>query len=266
MSEQRACQEGEALVTYLYGEADPGERARFEAHLLSCVPCRRELEALRSVRARLAAWKPADRALGFRLVRDPVVAPLRRRWYSVPAWAQAAAAVLLLAAAAAVANLDVRYGKDGLVVRTGWQKPAVQAPAAAPWRADLAALGRDLRSEFQASQPVTVPAAAPSVSDEDLVRRIDAVLRSGRVDVAPAAPADGQTLKKVEGLIQASEDRQRRELAMRLLQLTRDLDGQRRLDLARIQQGFGQIESRTALESNQTREAINYFMRVSQKK
>ncbi len=70
----------------------------------------------------------------------------------------------------------------------------------------------------------------------------------------------------METLIQASEERQRRQLAMRLLQLTRDLDGQRRVDLAWIQQNFGQIENRTAAERNQTREAINYFMRASSKK
>jgi hypothetical protein len=123
MSEERTCGEREALVTYLYGEADPAARARFEGHLLACGACRQELDALRGVRARLADWRRPDQAVGFRLVRDPVVVPFRRRWYTLPAWAQAAAAVLLLAGAAAVANLDVRYGKDGLVVRTGWQKP-----------------------------------------------------------------------------------------------------------------------------------------------
>ena len=264
MNETSRCQDKDALVTYLYGEADEAERREMEAHLAGCAACGAELEALGGVRATLASWSAPDRALGFRLVRDPVAAPLRHRWWSVPAWAQAAAAVLLVAAAAAVANLDIRYDRSGLEVRTGWQKrpaalgvadaarpatpvPAAQATAApAPWRTEMAALAQQLRQEF-AAMPVTtrpgrpVPAGAPAADEAQLLARFDA-------------------------LIQASEQRQRAELARRVVQVTNDLESRRQMDMARMTAGLGQIETRTGYELNQIRQPLSYLMRASEKK
>lgn len=46
----------------LYGEADTAARARVEAHLSECAPCREEMGELRAVRRELGAWRlPASR-------------------------------------------------------------------------------------------------------------------------------------------------------------------------------------------------------------
>jgi hypothetical protein len=68
----------------LYGEADAASRARVEAHLAGCAPCREEMGELRAVRRDLGAWRlPAAR---------PAFTP---RGWVVPRWL-AAAAVLLV--------------------------------------------------------------------------------------------------------------------------------------------------------------------------
>jgi anti-sigma factor RsiW len=265
MNDTRMCDDKGALVTYLYGEANDAERKRFEAHLATCPSCAAELDALGGVRTTLAGWQAPNEALGFRLVRDPVVVPIRRKWWSAPAWAQAAAAVLLLASAAAVANLDVRYGRDGFEIRTGWQaRPAESAaattqlaagsaarltPAAlaspAPWRDDLAALGQQLRQEL-ASRPA--PALAQPVT------------------VSAAGLDSAQVLRLIDGRINTSEERQRRELAVGLSRVNQDFEMQRRIDLARFDRGLGQVETRTGFEATQQRQMIDYLMKVSQKK
>ena len=78
----------------LYGEADAEVRARVEAHLAGCAPCRDEMAGLRAVRGDLAAWRrPAPRA---------VFTP---RGLVVPRW--------LAAAAVFLAALGVTLGATG---------------------------------------------------------------------------------------------------------------------------------------------------------
>ena len=52
------------------------------------------------------------------------------------------------------------------------------------------------------------------------------------------------------------------ELALRLTQFVRDVEMQRRADLVKINQGFGQLEGRTGAEVERQREAINYLIRA----
>ena len=68
----------------------------------------------------------------------------------------------------------------------------------------------------------------------------------------------------MEGLIEASERRQQRELAFRLAQAMQDVDTQRRSDLVRIENGLGQIEGLTVQEGARQSRLINYLMRTSQ--
>ncbi len=256
MSEAGSCDRKDLLVEYLYGEGDADERRRFERHLLDCAECTAELAGLTSVRAALGDWAPPQPALGFEIVREPAP-PTRGALWPLPAWAQAIAAVLLLAVAAAVANVQVRYGADGLTVSTGWRRvaPAAAAPivagrpvtAGTPWKADLAALERQLRHDFIAPRGVELTSRA-----------------------APAAGTDNDVLmRRVRALIEESERQQQRawerELALRVADVVRDVDSQRRADLVRIEQGFGQLEGRTGLEAAQQREILNYLVRVSQK-
>jgi hypothetical protein len=118
------------LVGYLYDELTPSEQAEFTRHLAGCRDCRDEVDELHGTRSQLALWRPPEADLGFEIVRRPAApAAQPTRWAISPAWGLAAAAVLVLAAASAIANLEVRAGRDGLVVRTGWNRAADPAAA-----------------------------------------------------------------------------------------------------------------------------------------
>jgi hypothetical protein len=252
----------------VYGECEADERRLVEAHLASCTVCAGEIGALGGVRQALAEWIPPAEAGGFRIVRDEPTAPaavLRpARWWSrpLPGWARAAAAVLLFAGGAALANLDVRYGADGLTIRTGWQHPAVAeqrvatAPAppaqsAAPWRADLATLERQLRGDFSAQIQSTRAASPQQVS-------------------AGTPPDERQMMTRVRSMIDQSlsesERRWQRELADRVVQVQGEFGLQRRSDQVRMLQALGQWQGQTGAEIAQQRQYINYLLSVSQKK
>jgi anti-sigma factor RsiW len=248
----------QTLIAYLYDDIEPAERTTFDAHLATCSRCRRDLDALGGVRAHLAQWSPPEPNF---TVHDRQPAILNHQstswWRTVPVWAQVAAALLFLGVSAAIANLDIRYDQNGLTLRTGWSKPAVQpegvnAPMAAnaadsaagraPWRADLTALEAQLRSEIRgARQAAAQPLPARS------------------------APADVDMLRRVRALVDESERRQQRELALRIAEVFRDINAQRQADLTKIDRNLGFIQDRTGVEIMKQRETINYLMKVSQR-
>ena len=249
MSTLFTCDDKPTLVAYLYGELDAAMRDRVDAHLATCERCAAEVSALGDVRAELGLWVPPDAELGFAITRksEPQAATVLRpaRWWrTVPAWAQAAAAVLVLAAAAGIANLQVRSGPDGFSVTTGWMAaPVLSEPvdgAAIERRVEgrvdraLAALEQQLRTEIRTTRaPDAVRTAAPA--------------------------ADEATIRRVQQLIAASEERQQRELALRLTQFNADMNMQRRADLVRITNHFGQFDEQMLRQ----RQMINNVMRVS---
>jgi hypothetical protein len=247
------CDDKPTLIAYLYGEVDAATRQRVDAHLETCARCAEEMRALGDVRAELSLWGPPDAELGFAIVRKPepqtaqVLRPAQW-WRTVPAWAQAAAALLVLAAGLGIANLQVRSGPEGFSVTTGW----MAAPAALSEPVDGAAIERrvegrveqalvsleqQLRNEIRAArdqQPATVRASAP-------------------------ATADDATIRRVQQLLAASEARQQQELALRLTQFTSDMNMQRRADLLRISQSFGQFGD----QMMQQQHMLNNVIRVS---
>jgi len=245
----------ELLVEYLYDDMDAAGRRAIEAHLASCVACRDEVGALRSTRRVLAAWAPPERQLGFQIVSGATPPPRASRVHVFPMWGLAAAAVLVLAAAAAIANIEVRYGTDGMTVGTGWGRapiaaapqPAegVAAPAVTPaeWAASIETIDRRLR-ELEASRPqargvVTQAASGPRVSDADVLRR-------------------------VRELLADSETRQNRELALRIRQLATEMDARRRVDLMTIQQGLQGASGAAAVANRELWNYVNGVYRVSQ--
>ena len=274
MNRHQFCNDKTLLVSYLYGECDDAERRRaFEEHLTECADCAAEVAELRDLRSSLSEWEAPERALGFRIVSEPpqlaaevagsptTSVASRRRW-TPPWWLQTAAAVLLFAMAAGVAQVEVRYGPDGLVVRTGWSKPAapasstqsVNAQAQAPWRQELAALEQELRQELSSvttRAPAGVPRGAQTLND--------------RAEAAPGIN-EATLLGRVQALIEQSELKQQRELAVRLAGVVRDVDIQRRADQMRVQQTFGQLEGQTGVAVQQNRELLNYLVRVSQQR
>jgi hypothetical protein len=259
MTRDEFCNDKALLVSYLYSGCDDGERRAVEAHLAECGACAAEIAGLRAVRGSLSEWETPERLLGIRVAAQERGGPIagssqerapvasRSRW-TPPWWLQTAAAVLFFAAAAGLAQVEVRYGADGLVVRTGWGRtaPTTQSagtPAQAPWRQDLAALEQELRRELSsATRPTAVVATrAPQANEPNL-------------------------LSRVRDLIEQSEQKQQRELAIRLVDVVRDVDIQRRADQMRVQQTVGQLEGQTDVAVRQNRELLNYLVRVSQQR
>jgi hypothetical protein len=254
------------LIAYLYDDIEPADRVTFNAHLAACGRCSRELAGLRGVRTTLSVWTPPEPAFSHepratsREPQAPSPEPRAtgRSWHDVPAWAQVAAAILVLGVSAGVANIEVRRDSAGWTVHTGWWNtpapvsagPAASgAPAAAqasaaggsaaPWRADLAALERQLRTEFHAS-----PARAVQAS---------------------AATSDAELQRRVRSIIDESERRQERELALRVGEVMKDVNAQRQADLVKIDRSLGFIQSSTYGEQMKQREVVNYLLKVSQK-
>lgn len=246
----------ESLVGYLYSELAPEERRAFEAHLKVCAPCRSEVAELRAVRDDLLAWAPPEcRDLPSSWAVAPVAAPApmarMRAW--MPAFGLAAAAMLVLAVSAAIANVEIRYGSDGLVVRTG------RAPAAAVPAATQPAVA-------QAEVAQTVPGVTAddlAALEQRVMRSFSDAPRTGLQTVALTSD-NPQLSREVRRLIEESERRTRQEMADRFLAIVSDFEGHRRADMLRVQQALGQVQSRTGAEMAQTREAMRLMLASGQ--
>src|SRR5215831_15399708 len=252
----------EYLVAYLYDDIDSAEQTAFGSHLSGCRHCQQDLLALRGVRSALGTWAPPEPVFSNRESRvaspaSRVPSPEARAvgrepraagwWREMPAWAQVAAALFVLGISATIANLDVRYDRSGLTIRTGWSqpRPAAQAPASAtPWRAELTALESELRSEMKASQAAVAATSAPA---------------------AQAVMSDADFRRRVRALLDESEKKQQNELALRLVQFQTDISAQRQADLRAINQNLGFIQRDTYGELLKQREGMNYLLKVSQK-
>jgi hypothetical protein len=243
--------DNELLLDYVYGELGPAERQSFDRHLASCADCRSEVEGLRGTREHLALWAPPEPDLGFQVVRaaKPAAAVVRPWWRPAPAWGLAAAALVVLSVSAAVANLEVIVGSNGVTVRTGWNR-AVQPTSAAATPSStqmerLEAKVRALENQLSARSVAASVTAPPAV-----------------FEVGPTSRMSDQELQRfVRQQIAASEERQKGELAFRILQANRENETARRTDLARISQGFAQIQNAAAEVSHRQR-AFEDIVRV----
>jgi anti-sigma factor RsiW len=136
---RRDCERSEELVAYLYGEATKEEAGLFRQHLEACAVCREELSALGGVRTELGAWRaealgtvpslnieeafaPSARVLPAAPRQRSARAALREFFSLSPLWLRAGAFAATLAVCAllalTLARAEVRWGSDGLVVRT----------------------------------------------------------------------------------------------------------------------------------------------------
>jgi anti-sigma factor ChrR (cupin superfamily) len=263
MSDTFQCGDNTALVSFLYDECEPGERAAIDAHIAVCAACAAEVAALRSARLQLASWTPPEADLGFAIVR-PQASGLRAEgwdrsgasdspglrglkpgpWFRqpMPAWAQAAAACLIFGAGL---SLGVLRGTSSNTLPSG--QVAAGSNVASPGTVtatDLSALEQRLRAEMAELRavPASTTAAAPQGNN-------------------------AQMLAQVRALIDESEQRQQRELALRTAQVIRDFVSQRQLDLAQIQSKLGQIEGLAGAEVREQRQMLNYLVqRVSEQR
>lgn len=264
------------LAGYLYDDIDEPGRVAFDAHLAACRWCSDELAGLRDVRDTLGQWAPPEPTRTFASFEPRVSSPEPRVWWHhVPVWAQVAAAMLVLGASASIANLDIRYDRAGLSVRTGWSKPVQQAaqtaaPVAAaaqsvakatqdnaPWRADLAALQNQLRSEMRTASSGTTAASTTVAAASNAP--------AASLVSASESMSDAEFRRRVRVLLDDSEKRQKTELALRVAEVVRDVDAQRQADLAKIDRSLGYIQTNTYSEQLKQREMVNYLVKVAQK-
>jgi hypothetical protein len=152
---------------------------------------------------------------------------------STPVWMQAVAATVVFGAGLAVGTSDRGAATPAA------QPVAASTPAIVPVsRGELSALEKSLRDEIarlRAAQPAEPTQTAARTDDEALMRRI-------------------------RTLVSESEERQQRELALRTAQVMRDLEIQRKVDMATVQQNIGQIQGTTGAELKQQRELYNLLM------
>jgi hypothetical protein len=235
------CGDSAALVAYLYDECALDEQVVIASHLKGCVACSSEMDSLRATRRTLAAWTPPELALGFRITREneprpaKVLEPKIAWWRApMPAWAQAAAALLIFGAGLSV----------GAVRNTPTMEPAVTPQTASILPVD--------------AQPV-----APSVSQGDLDRleqRIKAELSTMRSsNTATPVVARGSNddlMTQVKSLIEQSEENQRRDFTLRMVDLAGNIETQRRVDLATVRQQLGVQERSIGTELRQQREVL----------
>ena len=256
MNHSHVCGDKSSLVAYLYGECEATERQQIETHLAACAACAKEFDALRAVRGSLGAWTPPEPALGFKIVQEKPTHFLRRVG-SAPAWVLAAAAVLVLAAAAAIAHVEVRYDPNGFVVRTGWAN-GEEGP------------GLGLAVTTVATSDVLLPSDSAASAPEIAPRQFAAQpgRREGPGDPLVASPtilSEEELLRRVRALIEVSETRQQRELALHVTKVQQEFDAQRQADLLQIEQRIGWLEGMTGAEMARQRELVDYLVRISQR-
>jgi hypothetical protein len=252
MSEYFQCGDNAALVGYVYGECETEERRAIDTHLAICAACTAELAALDSTREQLASWVPPEAELGFQIVRPRAAArreaearslkPGAWSWTQpLPTWMQAAAACAIFAAGV---WMGVGRGTTPAAQESA-DNVAASAPvtvANAATASDLQALEERLRAEMTRMRTVSAPAPAPRAANAN----------------------EEELLSRVRSMIEESEQRQQRELAIRVAQVTGEVETQRRLDLTQIQRTLGQLEGQTGAEIRDQRQLVNYLMRVSQ--
>ncbi len=250
----------DALLDYIYEEGEPAERLKIAKHLQECASCSVAVLELRTVRGMLSEWTPPLAQLGFRMVQDAGTSPDHQvrggwSWGWAPtthqrSWGYAAAAVMLFVAGMAVSQLDVEYGDGVMTVRTrsvgsGLSRTATEtavrnASIQLPPSADTAEVESGLSRTATDGRPAIESADVGSGS------RVASGLSRTTTDDTE------QLLQRVRAMIDQSETRQQRELALRLSQVAGEVDTQHQADLLRIQQNFGQQQ-----------EMMDYIVRTS---
>ena len=171
-----------------------------------------------------------------------------------------AAALLFLGVSAGIANLDVRYDPNGLSVRTGWSAPAQLAaivpPACAsgPDGPGAVARGSDGARAATQTELHATQASATTVAAADR-----------QTSSRTASAGDAEMLRRVRALLDESERRQQRELALRVAEVLRDVNAQRQADLVKIDRSLGVVQNNLGVEVMKQRQSLNLLYRASQR-
>ncbi len=245
MSVTFACGDKNALVAYLYEECEPELRDVDFRAPDSMRPCSSEVDGLGWTRSRLEVWTPPMPELGFQMHVPAQEARLPWWRAPLPAWAQAAAALVIFGVGLTVGL--TRGPAEAPEVVSNQPPPATVSTRSMDTasRSDLVQLEERMKSaiaQMRTAAPVRQVAASASSSDEEI-------------------------MKKVEALLAQSEERQRRDFTLRSVEMARDFEAQRRIDMASVPEAVGQFQGVTGNEIRQQREAIdriNSLIRVSQ--
>jgi hypothetical protein len=136
MTEKRtdrvACGREELLVSVLYNEATPEERAEFEAHRHRCAACDDEFAAFSTVREGLGQWE-LERIPHIKVeVRPSLVARLKQAFALLPATMRLATAGACALLVLAALNTEISVGNGGVTFRTGLRPPTTGAVQQSP--------------------------------------------------------------------------------------------------------------------------------------
>jgi Putative zinc-finger len=241
----------ELLLGYLYDELTPTDRQVFDRHLASCAACRDEVTGLRGTRAHLTSWAPPEPDLGFEIVRSarPARGAARAPWWRLsPAWGLAAAALLTVAVSAAIANVEVTFGGDGVVVRTGWSREAMTGQGL------VTANGA---TQASTSQVQRIEARLKELEGQLAARQTAAVANAGA-----GRMSDAEIIRYVRQHVSDSEQRQQGLLADKILQVSRDTEFARRADIDRMLVAYRELQGASFQTSQRTKALEDHFMRV----
>jgi hypothetical protein len=273
------CGDPGALVSYLYNDGSSEELAAIATHVQSCDACTAELAALGDTRELISTWSPPQTELGLTLSSDAL--PIAS---ATPVSMPSSAAPV--ADAAKRGQVDFDAAKRGQVNSVPWWRQAtpvwMQAVAATMVFAAGMAIGANRAAE-PASRATAANSGAVTPVKTETALKADSVSRGELADLerrlraelarlspsAPAQPAPVQTaartddeavMKRVRALLSESEEKQRGELALRTAQVLRDIEIQRKVDIATLQQNIGQIQGVTGAELRQQRELTNQLI------
>ncbi len=237
----------DALLDYLYEEGDPAERLRIATHLQECAACSVAVLEFQNVRGMLSDWTPpaapssdsgssqdrrtvAERERGSGSARSLVVGVGPRHDERNGRGPQVRAGLgplsrprppLLFVSGMAVSqlNVDYRMAADG----------GLRSSCAGTLR----------RRSHSRTEWIMLP------PERAAVRMTRSMRRLRRDSSKNASSADTEDLlQRVRAMIDQSEQRQQRELALRLSQVAREVETQHQADVLRIQQDFGRQQER----------------------
>src|SRR5439155_19491150 len=105
-------------------------------------------------------------------------------------------------------------------------------------REELNALERRLKTEFHAT-----PVSSLTVGSQVTPTRVS---------------SDAEIVRRVRALVDESEKRQQRELALRLAEALRDVNLQRQADLVKVDRALGLVKNDLGVEVLKNRQQMNY--------
>ena len=151
-----------------------------------------------------------------------------------------------------MANVEVRSGSDGFVVRTGWSRGAVAADASGVRAANAAASRDEMAAmERRLAGLETALAARPEAG---------VVTTAATGDATRALEA--QLLQRMRQMLAESETRTQREFAQRLIAGMREVQASHTNDLITLQQTLNQNQGAINDEVFRQREEMKNLYRV----